>query len=180
MVSIFRVLSFVLLFREFSCKFSLEYINGTEEFNRNYVALKWLPPTQKQFHSRCQYNVTRDIPNIYVHFKALLLNINFQLVDITFNVCQKEKNRRRNVFIRVWSEYLFDKSDGILNCPIKKGFYLCPEQSLDVFTNNSDILPSFLRINDTVKVDFSLLVKTKQRMVQLYKSTEFHAYKFDA
>jgi Protein of unknown function (DUF1091) len=178
MVKIIRVLSFVLLFREFNCKFIFEYINGTEDVNRNYMHLQWLPPTQNNTHNICQYNLTRDLPNLFLHFKVHLLGLNFELVDFTFNVCQLQRNRRRSVIIRAWTEYLFDQSNGMLDCPLKKGYFMCPEKSVDVFSKNAEILPSFLRINDSVKVDFGLLVKTKQRIVQIYKSTEFHTYKF--
>jgi Protein of unknown function (DUF1091) len=122
--------------------------------------------------------VLKEIPNVQVEMFAEVKNSKFVLVNYTLNLCLIERYRRRNVFIRLWTDNLVNSIDFKLGCPFKKGDYVVKERSSLNITQTSNYIPSFIRFNDSMIMKFTGYIKKSNRIIKIFTIQELWNFGF--
>lgn len=93
------------------------------------------------------------------------------------NACFIEKFRRRSVFVRHWMNGFLDRANFKFKCPFKKGEYQLNEAPNSDTNGMIRSIPAIMRLNETILYELSLLLKTKDKMIELTKDKEYWSLK---
>jgi hypothetical protein len=154
--------------------FDGQLLNRTGNSDPQYLEFSFSFPDKSSKFSEVRLTLLRDIPNLFMKLTLKFLNSNFVVCDNTFNACFIEKYRRANVFTKYFLGVLIDNLDFTIRCPLKKGNYTLKERDIDI-AKNSLYIPSFLQINDTVKLDISLFFKQRGEIKNIFEVHELWA-----
>jgi hypothetical protein len=116
-------------------------------------------PNNQTHYGRILIDFYQDIPSIYV--RILLSSQGKSYIDQTINFCKWQKNPRIDFLVTYFEEqYKKVVNPKLLQCPIKKGFYLAVGARLiSLEASGLFNVPSFIPIKGTF--NFSKIMKTK-------------------
>jgi Protein of unknown function (DUF1091) len=124
------------------------------------------------------FTVLKEIPNFQMDVLVEVKSSKFVLVNYTMNFCFFERYRRRNIFIRLWSDILVNSIDFKLGCPFKVGVYKLKERSSMNMTQTSKYIPSFIRFNDSITLKFTGYIKKPSRIIEIFTTQELWNFGF--
>jgi hypothetical protein len=79
----------------------------------------------------------------------------------------------------MWTDILVNSIDFKLGCPFKVGVYKLKERPQVNYDPSYKYIPSFIRFNDSIKIELTGFIKKPNRIIELFKFQELQDFGFN-
>lgn len=169
----FKVTEWIFLQQVFETKQS----DYSYTFDKNICNFSWDEPKIVNNTFVVRLWILKDLPNVHLTIEIHELknssrssqadDSNTLLLKHTMNLCYFDRQRRSNVFLRIWSDAAFPSSQYLnfkSGCPFKKGYYEIPEHKPMNPNEFTKYFPAYFKLVKKYQVKYTAQRKVFGRM----------------